>query len=201
MKKSTFNDIFLAFSLLIALFAVILALPVQNYNFFNLALLIFILVPTIIALVKGAPFVPTPMKAVEKMLKVADIKPGEKVYDIGCGDGRMVYLAAKNHDAKAVGVELSPLVYLLARLRKLFWGSKAKIAFGDFRRQNFKDADVILCYLLPETLVSLQSKLEKELKQGARIISYAFKVGDLNPVHVEERDRENNIAPIWVYKK
>jgi SAM-dependent methyltransferase len=198
---STFNDIFLAICLIVALLLVFYVTPLNTFNFFNIALFIVILIPTLIALIYGAPFVPTPMAAVQKMLQLGQIKEGEKIYDIGCGDGRMVYLATKNYKAQAVGLELSPLVYALARIRKLFWRSKAKIVFGDFRRHNFKDADVIMCYLLPETLAKLQNKLEKELKKGARVVSYAFKVGDWKESHMEERDREKNIAPIWVYKR
>ncbi len=167
----------------------------------QMILVILLLIPTLTALIKGAPFVPTPMERVKKMLALAKIRPHEKVYDIGCGDGRMVYLAAKDYDANSVGLELSPLVYLLAKIRHFFWHSKAKIYFTDFRFKNLSDANVIVCYLLPESLGRLQEKLEKELKKGTRIISYAFPIGTWKEKERVERDRKHNLAPIWVYER
>lgn len=193
---------FIAFFLISISGIVLVAMATNTFQSpWSIALTILILIPTIIAMVSGAPYVPTPMARVKKMIALAKIKPGEKVYDIGCGDGRMVYVAANDYGAKAVGYELSPLVYCLARIRKLFWGSKAKIEFTDFRYKNLSDADVVVCYLLPESLARLQPKLDAELKKGARVISYAFQIGDWKPEHREERDRSLNLAPIWVYKR
>jgi SAM-dependent methyltransferase len=199
--KNRLNDLFLTMILILALVVVLYLMPPKTLNVYNLPILVLLLVPTIMALVNGAPFVPTPMEAVEKMLQLAQIRNGEKVYDIGCGDGRMVYLAAKNFGADATGFELSPLVYAMARIRHFFWRSKAKIKFANFKRRDLSKADVIVCYLLPETLARLQAKLDKELKKGSRVISYAFPIGNWTPAHREERDPAKNIAPIWVYVK
>lgn len=170
-------------------------------NHFSLVLLILISIPTIMAMVNGAPFVPTPMARVKKMLQIANIKKGDRVYDIGCGDGRMVYIAANEYDAKATGLELSPLVYCLAKVRQFFWKSKAEIKFADFKKQDISDADFIFCYLLPECLQSLEKKLLNEMKQGTKIVSYAFEIPYLKLVQREERDKENNFAPILIYEK
>jgi|GEM_PF-400567 len=193
---------FIAFFLVSISGVVIIATATQTFQSpWAIALAILIIIPTIIAMATGAPFVPTPMDRVKKMIALAKIKPGEKVYDIGCGDGRMVYVAANDYKANATGFELSPLVFCLARIRKFFWGSKAKIQFTDFRYKNLSDADVIVCYLLPESLARLQPKLDAELKKGARVISYAFPIGDWKVTHREERDRDHNLAPIWVYHR
>jgi SAM-dependent methyltransferase len=193
---------FITFFLIAIGTVVIVALATDTFQSpWAIALAILITIPTIIAMSTGAPFVPTPMARVKKMIELAKIKKGEKVYDIGCGDGRMVYVAANDYGADAVGFELSPLVYCLARIRKLFWGSKAKIQFTDFRSKNLGDADVIVCYLLPESLARLQPKLEAELKKGARVVSYAFKIGTWEPARCEERDPANNLAPIWIYER
>lgn len=205
MKKNSawnkWNDMLLAVFLILTLFFILYLMPAGSLNIWTGAFILCIIIPTLRALIKGAPFVPTPMLRVQKMLKLANIKKDEKVFDIGCGDGRMVYLAAKEYGAKATGLELSPLVYFLAKIRQLLWRSKAKILFRDFHSYSLQDADVVVCYLLPETLINLQSKLEKELKKGARVVSYAFKVGDWQESHREERDTVNNMAPIWVYER
>lgn len=200
-KRNQILDFFTFFLLAISTI-VIVALTTHTFQSpWAMVLALLITIPTIIAMATGAPFVPTPMARVKKMIELAKVKPGEKVYDIGCGDGRMVYVAANDYGAKAVGFELSPLVYLLARVRKIFWGSKAEIHFTDFRFKNLSDADVIVCYLMPEALARLQSKLEKELKKGARVVSYAFQIGTWQVTHREERNREQNLAPIWVYER
>lgn len=193
---------FITFFLISISGVVIIALATHTFQSpWAIALAILIIIPTIIAMSTGAPFVPTPMVRVKKIIELAKIKPGEKVYDIGCGDGRMVYIAANDYDADATGFELSPLVYCLARIRKFFWKSKAKIEFTDFRYKNLGNADVIVCYLLPEALARLQPKLEAELKKGARVVSYAFSIGTWKVTHREERNREQNLAPIWVYER
>lgn len=166
----------------------------------QIILILLIGYPTLIALVKGAPFVPTPLYAVRRMLKFAKIKPNEKIYDIGCGDGRLVHLASKLYHAQATGFELSPAIYLLAKICQLFWRTKAKIRFGDFRKHNLSDANVIVCYMLPATLKSFQSKFDKELKKGTRVVSYAFPIGDWKPVLTTKRVGEKNCAPIWMYE-
>jgi len=201
VKTGKVSD-FITFFLIAVSCVAIAAMSTGTYQSpWAITLAILIIIPTIIAMVSGAPFVPTPMARVKKMIELAKIKPGDKVYDIGCGDGRMVYVAANDYGANAVGLELSPLVYLLAKVRKFFWKSKAQIHFTDFRYKNLGDADVIVCYLLPEALARLQPKLEAELKKGARVVSYAFQIGTWQPTHREERDPSNNLAPIWVYER
>ncbi len=157
------------------------------------------LIPTIIATLKGAPWVPTPMSRVKKILELAKIKPGETIYDLGCGDGRFVHIAAKTYKANAIGFELSPLVYLLAKIKQLFLRSPGKVFFKDFRKVNLKNADVIVCYLLPKTLRVFQKKFDRELKNGTRVLSYAFRIGDWQPVMRLEPDRKKNLSPVWVY--
>jgi SAM-dependent methyltransferase len=193
--------------MLLAIFFVLILIPIFHFftnvapNIYSTTFFFLIMVPTLMTLINGAPFVPTPMEAVRKMIKLANLKKGDIVYDIGCGDGRMVYVAANEYGANATGLELSPLVYTFARIRKLLWRSKAKILFRNFKTQNFRNADVILCYLMPETLEKLRPKLETELKPGSRIISYAFQMASWKEHHKEPKDAERNISPIWIYKR
>lgn len=186
---------------------IILLLPIYYYisksanNTYLTLLFVILMYPTIKALINGAPFVPTPKLAVKKMIKEANIKDGDKIYDIGCGDGRVLNEASKEKKINAIGFELSPLVFLLAIIKKIYWRSKAKIIFGDFKTKNFNNADIIFCYLLPETLAKLEPKLSRELKKGAKVISYAFPIHTWNEKKKIEKDPKNNIGPIWVYEK
>jgi SAM-dependent methyltransferase len=174
----------------------------QNFNnVFSLVILILISIPTIMAMINGAPFVPTPMERVRKMVALAKIKKGQRVYDLGCGDGRFVYIAANEYGAKATGIELSPLVYLLAIIRKFFWGSKAQIILGNFKMRDLSDAEVIFCYLLPESLKKIQPELDKQIKKGTKIFSYAFEIPNWKLIHTEERNPKLNLAPVYVYEK
>ena len=146
----------------------------------------------------GAPYVPTPMAAVKKMVKAAKIRKGDRIYDIGCGDGRVLYLAEKN-GAQATGFEISPAIYLLALIKKILKGAKMKIRFSDFRNNNLGDADVIFCYLMPNMIKKNIQKFQKELKPGTKIISYAFRIWDWKETEKIPKEPEKNIAPIWIY--
>ncbi|MFC1655634.1 SAM-dependent methyltransferase [Patescibacteria group bacterium] len=192
---------FFSFSVILGIMFGVMAISSPRMpDLFMLLSFLFLLVPTMVALIGGAPFVPTPMKACKRMMRVAGIKKDDNVVDIGCGDGRLAYLAANKHGAKATGYELSPLVYFLAKIRQLFWRSKAKIKFGDFRLCNLEGTDYIVCYMLPDTLRKFIPKFEKDLKKGAKIISYAFHIEGWNPVHIEPSIPPENISKIWVYE-
>lgn len=161
---------------------------------------ILLLVPTCYAMIKGAPFVPTPMEQVRRMLKIAELKPGQVIYDLGSGDGRLVHTASRLYKAKAIGYELSPLVWGWAVFLSLFWRSSAKLRFGNFWNKDISDADVIVCYLLPPAMEQLKKKILPQLKPGALLVSHAFEIKDWIPYKKLERDREKKIAPVWVYK-
>lgn len=201
ISTASLKDFAITVVVVFGLFPIFYLTTSDRPNIYSLIFFIAILVPTVLALINGAPFVPTPIDAVKKMVELAKIKKGEKVYDIGCGDGRIVYLANKDFEADATGFELSPLVFLLACIRKIIWKSKAKIRFGNFKNKNLSDADVIFCYLLPDTLKKLQEKLDRELKPGARVVSYAFQIGNWTESHKEPSIPAKNIASIYVYHK
>jgi len=166
----------------------------------EILLFIVILVPTIIAMVTGAPWVPTPMARVKRMLELAKIKPGERVYDLGCGDGRLVHLASKMYGADAVGLELSPLVYLWAHIRNFFLRSRSRILLRDFRGIDYSNARVLVFYLLPEILKIMRPVFEEQLAPGTRIVSYAFEIEGWEPVYVEPKNKMLNHARIMVYE-
>ena len=166
----------------------------------EILVIIFIFIPTMIAFMTGAPWVPTPMARVKKMLELGKIKAGDRVYDLGCGDARLVHTAAKLYNADAVGIELSPLVYAWARVRNFFLRSKSKIWLRDFRHVDLKDADAIFFYLLPDVLKKMRFKFEKELRPGTLVISYAFSVEGWEPMYIEPKDPAKNLSRILVYQ-
>ena len=125
---------------------------------------------------KGAPWLPTGMKKVRKMLALAEIQPYEVLYDLGCGDGRFVINAARKYGAKAVGIEINLFLYLWCQLLVTVLGlrRRVKIKYGSFLKRDLSDADVIMCYLLPHMNNKLEDKLLRELKPTARIVSNSF---------------------------
>jgi SAM-dependent methyltransferase len=125
---------------------------------------------------RGAPWVPTPMHLVHRMLAMAEVAPGDVVYDLGCGDGRLILAAAQDYGARAVGVEIDLLRYLWCRRRIIALGlqDRVQVIRGDLFEQDLSDADVVTCYLLQTTNDRLEGKLERELEPGARVVSHSF---------------------------
>ncbi len=125
---------------------------------------------------RGAPWVPTSLALVEDMLDLAQTKQGEIVYDLGCGDGRVLVTAALKYQARAVGIELDPLRWLWCQILITLLGlrGKVKVRLGDLFQADLSQADVVTCYLLPDTNKKLQDKLMSELKPGARVVSNTF---------------------------
>lgn len=146
-----------------------------------------------------SPFVPSNKKTTERMLKLANIKKGQKVIDLGCGDGRIVIRADKVFGAKASGYEISIFVWLLAQINRLLKRSKAKIYRRNFFEADLSKADVVFCYLLPEVMKKLAPKFKKELKKGAKVISAAFHLPGWKPE--KEYKKEGRITPIYIYKR
>lgn len=163
-----------------------------------LAASVFMTISFYIAIFGGGPFVPTPMKAVHKVLKAAKIKKGQKVYDIGAGDGRFVHFAAKDYGAKAVGFEIDPFVYFIAKVRQWFWKWKGRIIRSNFQKYSLKDADIIVCYMMPNTLAKFQKKFDKELRKGTKVVSYGFHIGTWKPKQLIPR--KDGIGQIFVYQ-
>jgi cyclopropane fatty-acyl-phospholipid synthase-like methyltransferase len=126
------------------------------------------------------PYVPTNQKTVEEMLKLAGVKAGDVVYDLGCGDGRIVITAAQKFGATGVGVDLNPQRIKEANANAQAAGVADKVKFvqGDLFDFDFSEANVVTMYLLPSVNLTLRPKLQKELKPGSRIVSHDFDMGD-----------------------
>ena len=124
----------------------------------------------------GAPWVPSSMKNVHRMLVLANVQPGDVVYDLGCGDGRTIITAALGYKAKAVGIEVDPFRYIWCQIAISILGlrDRVKVIYGNFFNQDLSKADVVTCYLLPETNKKLEDKFHRELQPGTRVVSNAF---------------------------
>lgn len=132
-------------------------------------------------------FVPTPQVAVDRMLELAELKPDDVLYDLGCGDGRIVVTAAKRFGVRAVGVDIDPLRVAESRRNVKTNGVErlVKILMQDIFTLDFSEATVVTLYLLPELNVRLMPKLA-QLKPGTRIISFDFDMRGAKPQHVEQ---------------
>ena len=125
---------------------------------------------------KLAPYYPTPESVVEKMLAFGGLKAGERFFDLGSGDGRVVVMAAQKFGADATGIEMDPDLHKQStdRIRSLGLESKARIILGDITKQDFSNANLLTVYLLPSSNDKIRPMLEKQLKKGTRIVSHDF---------------------------
>lgn len=124
-------------------------------------------------------YVPTPHEIVDRMLTVAKVKTGDVVYDLGCGDGRMVIAAAKKYATRGIGVDLDPQRIREARANAKREGVEHLVTFkvGDMFETDLREATVVLLYLLPELNRRLKPKLFEELRPGARVVSHDWDMG------------------------
>lgn len=124
-------------------------------------------------------YVPTPHEVVDRMLDVAKVRPTDVVYDLGCGDGRMVIASAKKFGTRGVGVDLDPARIREARANAKAAGVDKLVTFrvGDMFETDIREANVVLLYLLPELNRRLKPKLFAELRPGARVVSHDFDMG------------------------
>lgn len=125
------------------------------------------------------PFVATPQPIIDQMLALAGVHPGDRLVDLGSGDGRIVITAAKRYGIDAVGVEINPALVRQARGNAAAAGVTAKTTFveGDLFDYDLRKATVVTIFLLPGINMRLKPKLLKELQPGARIVSHRFDMG------------------------
>lgn len=135
------------------------------------------------------PYVPTNQKVVDAMLNLANVKPGDVVYDLGCGDGRIVVTAAKSHGATGKGFDIDPkrIAEANENARKANVTDKVKFVNANLFETDLSGATVITMYLLPTVNMKLRPKI-MALKPGTRIVSHAFNMGDWKPEKVQEID-------------
>lgn len=152
-----------------------------------------------IAFVSGAPFVPSKKSASEAMIHLAKIKTGTRVYDLGSGDGRLLFLSAKQ-GAQAVGFEINPYLVLLTRIKAFFghYGGSVRVSWTNLWQAPISDADVVFVYLLPWRMQELAAKLTREVEPGTLIISNSFIFPNWKIV---DKDEDNHIYAFRISKK
>ena len=133
----------------------------------------------------GAPYLPTLRRQTEVSLKLADLKAGDRLLELGCGDGRMV-LAAARRGIKVVGYELNPILAFIAWLRTFRYRSNVRIIWGDFWRKDWPEAEAVFVFLLPKYMSKLDKKLVRYPHKPLKLVSFAFTIPD-RAIDTEER--------------
>jgi hypothetical protein len=153
-----------------------------------------------------APYVPTPMVVVEKMLEMANVTKTDILYDLGCGDGRIVITAAKKYGTRGVGIDLDPERIKESNAYAKQAGVEDLVEFHlqDVMKSNISEATVVTLYLLPESNALLRPILEEQLKPGARVVSHNYHMPDWQAKEIgytEVASGDGEMHTIFVYKK
>lgn len=165
----------------------------------TLAVVLMMCVTFIVHLFFMVPFVPSSNKVTRKMIEVAELQDGQNVFDLGCGDGRILIAAKRAKNVQTIGYELAPMVYWLALLRTKLARTQSKIHFKSFYNAKLENADVVFCYLFPEVMEKLREKFFTECKPGTRIISHTFRMHGIEPTRTIPRDIKTGMPSIYVY--
>lgn len=148
--------------------------------------LLWILVPALY----GLPPVPTKPERIRKALQMANLRPNETLYDLGAGDGRVLFIAARDFGAKAVGLEIGPiqcaLIWLRATARGL--GNQIQIRWENYYKAELRDADVVFVYATSKEIMKLAPHLQTEMKKGSRLVSISADFVEWEPTSLDERE-------------
>ena len=154
---------------------------------------------------KLAPYYPTPETVVDKMLKLGDLKPGEKTFDLGSGDGRIVIMAAKKYKADATGIEMDKDLVKQSNegIQSAGVQKTARIINGDIFKQDYSSANLVTVYLLPMSNDKVRPMLEQQLKKGTRIVSHDFEFKDWKAEKIEniDDDGEGRSHTLFLYRR
>jgi len=154
-----------------------------------------------------APFVATPLPVVKEMLTVAEVKLGETLYDLGCGDGRVAIMAAQEFGANAIGVEMREDLakQAMGKVTELGLEGRVKIVQGDMFRIDLSQADVVTLYLTTSANDKVKPKLEAELKPGARVVSHDYEILGWRPIKIDNFCENPRLGypshTIYVYRR
>jgi SAM-dependent methyltransferase len=148
------------------------------------------------------PYVSTPAPVVDGILQLAQVGPRDVVYDLGCGDGRIVIAAARDFGARGVGIDLDPrrIEDANAAARSAGVDKRVRFAVQDLFETDFSEASVLVLYLFPELNARLKPKILAELKPGSRVVAHQFLIGDWPPLRRERFvvGTMDHTAYLWV---
>lgn len=160
--------------------------------FFGFSVLLFIigLLWILVPAFYGLPSVPTKQERIRKALKLVNLQPHEILYDLGAGDGRVLLIAARDFNAKAVGIEIGPVQCALIWLRAVTsgFGNKIQVKWGNYLKADLSKADVIFLYATSKEVLRVASYLEKQTKPGARLVSISADFPEWEPSTFDERE-------------
>lgn len=170
-----------------------IALLIIFYSVF--AFMVLKLISTFVSIGFGSPSGETPVKLAEEIFKRAKISKGKKVYELGAGFGNVGVVLAKKFSLKVTGFEISPLPYLIGKVRSIFT-KNFTVNFKNINKVDLKDADVVYCFLLPGLLKKLKDKFKKKLKPGSIVISLIFPIPYQKPSQMLIIDKKK----VFIYK-
>lgn len=148
--------------------------------------LLWILIPALY----GLPPVPSKPERIRKALTLAKLQTNEVLYDLGAGDGRVLLIAARDFDAKAVGIEIGPIQCALIWLRVVAsgFGNQIRVRWANFYKADLGEADVVFVYATSKEVLKLAPHLEKRMKPGARLVSISADFSEWEPQEFDNRD-------------
>lgn len=149
-----------------------------------------------------APFVPTPKEVVERMLQLADVTSRDLVYDLGCGDGRIIITAASEYNAHGVGVDIEPCRVAESRSNAKKAGVEHLVTFSlqDALTTDLSPATVVMLYLVHWSNSKLQPIIKRQVKPGTRIVSHSFEMDDWTPVKTEKfTDASGSVRTLYLW--
>ncbi|MBD3330909.1 methyltransferase domain-containing protein [Candidatus Peregrinibacteria bacterium] len=166
------------------------------------AILLILALTTLIAWISLAPWVPTKIEDLPRINRIANLKPGQTFFEIGCGNGRVcTYIAKKNPNCKVIGIEYAIAFFLYTKFRNYLLGPKnLKIIFGDALKYKIRDVDVIYIFGLKQTVNGkIKKKLLKEMSSKSKFLSYVFSINSW-PGYSKTYKKNEKTSGIHVYK-
>jgi precorrin-6B methylase 2 len=148
--------------------------------------LLWILIPALY----GLPPVPTKPERIRRALQMAGLQPGETLYDLGAGDGRVLFMAVRDFGAKAVGLEIGPVQCALIWLRVVArgLGHRVQVKWGNYYKADLREADVVFVYATSKEVLKLAPHLEQQMKRGARLVSISADFREWEPSSLDEQE-------------
>ena len=166
---------------------------------FALKIIYALSIALVLPITQGALYVSTSRAKIAAFMAAVPMKADQVLVDLGCGDGRVLREARKHYGIRAVGYEINPLAYLKARIFS-FGSNKIKIRRQNFWEADLSDADVVFCYLYPDVMNRLATKLVDSLKPGAVVVSSNFSLPGLVPSKILKLESSLYNDPIYVYQ-